>query len=217
MQIRKWIDTIIEDIKTIEEKDVAARNVWEVIFLYQGFHVLLAHRIAHKLRYWGIPFVPRLISQIARFLTGIEIHPGATIGKRFFIDHGMGVVIGETTIIGDDVLIYQGVTLGGTGKDIGKRHPTLGNFVTVGAGAKVLGAITIGDFSSIGAGSVVIDNVPEHCTVVGIPGRIVKQKEYIQGQLQHNRIPDPIKCEINRLTYEVKELQEEIKKLKENK
>ena len=217
MQMRKWIDTIIEDIKTIEEKDVAARNVWEVIFLYQGFHVLLAHRIAHKLRYWGIPFVPRLISQIARFLTGIEIHPGATIGKRFFIDHGMGVVIGETTIIGDDVLIYQGVTLGGTGKDIGKRHPTLGNFVTVGAGAKVLGAITIGDFSSIGAGSVVIDNVPEHCTVVGIPGRIVKQKEYIQGQLQHNRIPDPIKCEINRLTYEVKELQEEIKKLKENK
>lgn len=217
MQIRKWIDTIIEDIKTIEEKDVAARNVWEVIFLYQGFHVLLAHRIAHKLRYWGIPFIPRLISQIARFLTGIEIHPGATIGKRFFIDHGMGVVIGETTIIGDDVLIYQGVTLGGTGKDIGKRHPTLGNFVTVGAGAKVLGAITIGDFSSIGAGSVVIDNVPEHCTVVGIPGRIVKQKEYIQGQLQHNRIPDPIKCEINRLTYEVKELQEEIKKLKENK
>ena len=217
MQIRKWIDTIIEDIKTIEEKDVAARNVWEVIFLYQGFHVLLAHRIAHKLRYWGIPFIPRLISQIARFLTGIEIHPGATIGKRFFIDHGMGVVIGETTIIGDDVLIYQGVTLGGTGKDIGKRHPTLGNFVAVGAGAKVLGAITIGDFSSIGAGSVVIDNVPEHCTVVGIPGRIVKQKEYIQGQLQHNRIPDPIKCEINRLTYEVKELQEEIKKLKENK
>ena len=217
MQIRKWIDTIIEDIKTIEEKDVAARNVWEVIFLYQGFHVLLAHRIAHKLRYWGIPFIPRLISQIARFLTGIEIHPGATIGKRFFIDHGMGVVIGETTIIGDDVLIYQGVTLGGTGKDIGKRHPTLGNFVTVGAGAKVLGAITIGDFSSIGAGSVVIDNVPEHCTVVGIPGRIVKQKEYIQGQLQHNRIPDPIKCEINRLTYEVKELQEEIKKLKETK
>ena len=217
MQIRKWIDTIIEDIKTIEEKDVAARNIWEVIFLYQGFHVLLAHRIAHKLRYWGIPFIPRLISQIARFLTGIEIHPGATIGKRFFIDHGMGVVIGETTIIGDDVLIYQGVTLGGTGKDIGKRHPTLGNFVTVGAGAKVLGAITIGDFSSIGASSVVIDNVPEHCTVVGIPGRIVKQKEYIQGQLQHNRIPDPIKCEINRLTYEVKELQEEIKKLKENK
>ncbi len=213
MLIKKWLDTVIEDIKTIEAKDVAARNIFEVIFLYQGFHVLLAHRIAHKLLYWKIPFIPRLISQVARFLTGIEIHPAARIGKRFFIDHGMGVVIGETTIIGNDVLIYQGVTLGGTGKDLGKRHPTIGNFVTVGAGAKVLGNITIGDYSSIGAGSVVIDNVPEHCTVVGIPGRIVKQKEYVQGELQHNRIPDPVKCEINRLTYEVKELQEKIEKL----
>jgi len=212
MAIVNWIKTIIEDIKTIEEKDVAARNVFEVIFLYQGFHVLLAHRIAHKLRYWNIPFIPRMISQIARFLTGIEIHPGATIGKRFFIDHGMGVVIGETTIIGDDVLIYQGVTLGGTGKDLGKRHPTIGNFVTIGAGAKVLGNITIGDYSNIGAGSVVIDNVPEHSTVVGIPGRIVKQKVYVQGQLMHNRIPDPISCELNRLKYEVQELKDIIKK-----
>ena len=210
MAIINWIKTIIEDINTIKEKDVAARNIFEVIFLYQGFHVLLAHRIAHKLRYWKIPFIPRLISQIARFLTGIEIHPGATIGKRFFIDHGSGVVIGETTIIGDDVLIYQGVTLGGTGKDLGKRHPTLGNFVTVGAGAKVLGNITIGDYSLIGAGSVVIENVPEHCTVVGIPGRVVKQKQYIKGQLQHNRIPDPISCELNRLKYEVMDLKEKI-------
>lgn len=212
MAIINWIKTIIEDIKTIKEKDAAARSVLEVIFLYQGFHVLLAHRVAHKLRYWKIPFIPRLISQIARFFTGIEIHPGATIGKRFFIDHGMGVVIGETTIIGDDVLIYQGVTLGGTGKDLGKRHPTVGNFVTVGAGAKVLGNIKIGDYSSIGAGSVVIDNVPEHCTVVGIPGRIVKQKQYIQGQLQHNRIPDPVTCELNRLKYELKELKEALNK-----
>lgn len=211
MAILNWLKTIIEDVNTIKEKDVAARNVFEVIFLYQGFHVLLAHRIAHKLRYWGIPFIPRLISQVARFLTGIEIHPGATIGKRFFIDHGMGVVIGETTIIGDDVLIYQGVTLGGTGKDLGKRHPTVGNFVTIGAGAKVLGNITIGDYSTIGAGSVVIDNVPEHCTVVGIPGHIVKQKVYIQGQLQHNRIPDPMQCELNRLKYEVQELREKLK------
>ncbi len=220
MAIINWIKTIIEDINTIKEKDVAARNIFEVIFLYQGFHVLLAHRIAHKLRYWKIPFIPRLISQIARFLTGIEIHPGATIGKRFFIDHGSGVVIGETTIIGDDVLIYQGVTLGGTGKDLGKRHPTLGNFVTVGAGAKVLGNITIGDYSLIGAGSVVIENVPEHCTVVGIPGRVVKQKQYIKGQLQHNRIPDPISCELNRLKYEVMDLKEKIsllESLKENK
>lgn len=212
MGIKNWINTIVEDINTIKEKDVAARNVFEVIFLYQGFHVLLAHRVAHKLRTWGIPFIPRLISQVARFLTGIEIHPGATIGKRFFIDHGAGVVIGETTIIKDDVLLYQGVTLGGTGKDIGKRHPTIGNFVTVGAGAKVLGNIEIGDYSSIGAGSVVIDNVPEHCTVVGIPGRIVKQKVCIQGELRHNRIPDPISCELNRLKYEIQELREIIER-----
>lgn len=215
MAIKNWIKTIIEDINTIKEKDVAARNIFEVIFLYQGFHVLLAHRIAHKLLSWQIPFIPRLISQVARFLTGIEIHPGAKIGKRFFIDHGMGVVIGETTVIGDDVLIYQGVTLGGTGKDLGKRHPTVGNFVTIGAGAKVLGNITIGDYSSIGAGSVVIDDVPEHSTVVGIPGHIVKQKVYVQGQLQHNRIPDPIQCELNRLKYEVQELREIIKNIKE--
>ena len=214
MGIISWTKTIIEDINTIKEKDVAARNIFEVIFLYQGFHVLLAHRIAHKLLTWKVPFIPRLISQLARFLTGIEIHPGATIGKRFFIDHGMGVVIGETTIIGDDVLIYQGVTLGGTGKDLGKRHPTLGNFVTVGAGAKVLGNIKIADYSTIGAGSVVIDDVPEHSTVVGIPGRIVKQKQYVEGQLQHNRIPDPVTCELNRLKYEVIELKEEIRKLK---
>lgn len=213
MGVISWIKTILEDINTIKEKDVAARSVLEVIFLYQGFHVLLAYRVAHKLLKWKIPFIPRMISQIARFLTGIEIHPGAKIGKRFFIDHGMGVVIGETTIIGDDVLIYQGVTLGGTGKDLGKRHPTIGNFVTLGAGAKVLGNIEIGDYSSIGAGSVVIDNVPEHCTVVGIPGRIVKQKKYIEGQLQHNRIPDPIACELNRLKYEVLDLQEKIKEL----
>ena len=212
MAIIRWINTIIEDINTIKEKDAAAKSIIEVILLYQGFHVLLAHRIAHKLLTWKIPFIPRLISQIARFLTGIEIHPGAKIGKRFFIDHGMGVVIGETTIIGDDVLIYQGVTLGGTGKEKRKRHPTLGNFVTVGAGAKVLGNITIGDYTSIGAGSVVIDDVPEHCTVVGIPGRIVKQKKYIQGQLQHNRIPDPISCELNRLKYELKELKTRIEK-----
>ena len=206
--IVRGVNNVIGDIKTIYDKDPAARNIFEVILLYPGFHALLAYRIAHKLRKWKIPFVPRLISQLARFFTGIEIHPGATIGKNFFIDHGMGVVIGETTIIGDDVLIYQGVTLGGTGKDQGKRHPTIGNAVTVGAGAKVLGNITIGDFTNIGAGSVVIDDVPEHSTVVGIPGRIVQQRVFIQGQLQHNRIPDPIKCELNRLKYEIQELKE---------
>ena len=212
MGIKNWINTIIEDIKTIREKDAAAKSTAEVIFLYQGFHVLLAHRVAHKLLKWGIPFIPRLISQIARFLTGIEIHPGATIGKRFFIDHGMGVVIGETTIIGDDVLIYQGVTLGGTGKDKGKRHPTLGNFVTVGAGAKILGNIEIGENSTIGAGSVVIKNVPDNCTVVGIPGRIVKQRKCVQGQLQHNRIPDPISNEISHIKHEIKEIKQKLSK-----
>lgn len=214
MKIIEWIKIIIEDINTILEKDAAAKSIFEVIFLYQGFHIILAHRIAHRLLMWKVPFIPRLISQIARFFTGIEIHPGAQIGKRFFIDHGMGVVIGETTIIGDDVLIYQGVTLGGTGKEKGKRHPTIGNFVTIGAGAKVLGNITIGDYSLIGAGSVVIDNVEEHCTVVGIPGKIVKQKKYIDGQLQHNRIPDPVSCELNRLKYEILELKEKIKDIK---
>ena len=212
MGIISWTKTIIEDINTIKEKDVAARSVLEVIFLYQGFHVLLAHRIAHKLRYWKIPFIPRMISQIARFFTGIEIHPGATIGRRFFIDHGMGVVIGETTIIGDDVLIYQGVTLGGTGKEQGKRHPTIGNNVIIGAGAKVLGNITIGENVRIGAGSVVVDDVPEHSTVVGIPGRVVHRQCISEdGVLMHNRIPDPIACELNRLKYEVQELKEKLK------
>ena len=150
-----------------------------------------------------------------RFFTGIEIHPGATIGRRFFIDHGMGVVIGETTVIGNDVLIYQGVTLGGTGKETGKRHPTVCDNVVIGAGAKVLGNILIGTGARIGAGSVVIDSVPEHSTV-GIPGRIVQQKVYIDGQLQHNRIPDPISCELNRLKYELVDLKNEFKKLKEN-
>ena len=211
--IKKAVSQLKEDIATIYEKDPAASNLLEVILCYPGLHALILHRIAHKLNYWKIPLIPRIISNISRFFTGIEIHPAARIGRRFFIDHGMGVVIGETTIIGDDVLIYQGVTLGGTGKEQGKRHPTLGNFVTIGAGAKVLGNITIGNYSTIGAGSVVISDVDEHCTVVGVPGRIVKQKKYIEGQLQHNRIPDPVSCELNRLKYEVKELKEKLEKL----
>ena len=174
---------------------------------------LISHRIAHKLAYWGVPFIPRFISYLTRIITGIEIHPKAQIGNRFFIDHGEGVVIGETTIIGDDVLIYQQVTLGGTGNEHGKRHPTIGNNVIIGAGAKVLGNITIGDNTRVGAGSVVVDNVPEHCTVVGVPGRVVQQKFMnSDGILMHNRIPDPIKCEINRLKYEVQELKEYINK-----
>ena len=164
------IKKIKEDIKVIYEKDPAANNLAEVLFCYPGLQALISHRIAHKLAYWGIPFIPRFISYLTRIITGIEIHPKARIGRRFFIDHGEGVVIGETTIIGDDVLIYQQVTLGGTGNEHGKRHPTIGNNVIIGAGAKVLGNITIGDNTRVGAGSVVIDNVPEHCTVVGVPG-----------------------------------------------
>lgn len=214
--LKKAVNQIKEDIQTIYDKDPAARNLAEVFFCYPGLHALICHRICHKLNYWKIPFIPRLISQISRFFTGIEIHPGATIGRRFFIDHGMGVVIGETTVIGNDVLIYQGVTLGGTGKETGKRHPTVCDNVVIGAGAKVLGNILIGTGARIGAGSVVIDSVPEHSTVVGIPGRIVQQKVYIDGQLQHNRIPDPISCELNRLKYELIDLKNEFKKLKEN-
>ncbi len=212
--LKKVFSQIKEDINTIYEKDPAAENIFEVLLCYPGLHALIMHRIAHKLRYWKIPLIPRLISNISRFLTGIEIHPAARIGRRFFIDHGMGVVIGETTIIGDDVLLYQGVTLGGTGNEHGKRHPTLGNNIVVGSGAKVLGNIEIGSNSRIGAGSVVIDNVPENSTVTGVPGRIVRQKLLIQGQLMHNRIPDPVTCQLNRLKYELQDLKEQLEELK---
>ena len=213
MRLKKYLNQIKEDINTIYENDPAAVNIFEVLFCYPGLHALILHRVAHKLLHWKIPFIPRVISNISRFLTGIEIHPGATIGNRFFIDHGMGVVIGETTIIGDDVLIYQGVTLGGTGKEHGKRHPTINNNVTIGAGAKILGNITIGENSQIGAQSVVVNDVPEYSTVVGIPGRIVKKtyKCSKEGKLCHNRIPDPVTCELNRLKYELEELKFSLK------
>jgi len=202
---------IKEDINVIYEKDPAANNILEIIFCYPGFQALVMHRIAHKLAYWKIPFIPRLISYWTRIFTGIEIHPKASIGNRFFIDHGEGVVIGETSIIGDDVLIYQQVTLGGIGSEHGKRHPTIGNNVIIGAGAKVLGNIIIGNNVRIGAGSVVIDNVPENSTVVGVPGRVVQQK-FInnEGVLMHNRIPDPVKCELNRIKYEIQDLKDKV-------
>jgi len=207
--LRRAINKIKEDIKVIYEKDPAANNLAEIIFCYPGFQALLAHRIAHKLAYWKIPFLPRYISYLTRIITGIEIHPKASIGNRFFIDHGEGVVIGETTIIGDDVLIYQQVTLGGTGSEHGKRHPTIGNNVIIGAGAKVLGNITIGNNVRIGAGSVVIEDVPDNSTVVGIPGRVVKKGNDSKDEtLMHNHIPDPIKCELNRLCAEIQELKE---------
>ena len=208
--IKRGIIKVKEDIKVIYDNDPAAKNLLEVVLCYPGLHALVAYRFAHRLYKWHIPLIPRIISYFTRIITGIEIHPGAKIGRRFFIDHGEGVVIGETTIIGDDVLIYQQVTLGGTGKESGKRHPTLGNNVIVGAGAKVLGNITIGDFVRIGAGSVVVEDVPERSTVVGVPGRVVHRAIVdSNGNLMHNRIPDPVRCEINKLKAEIEILKEQ--------
>lgn len=212
--LKRGITKVKEDIKVIYDKDPAAGNLVEVILCYPGLHALIAYRFAHRLYKWHIPLAPRIISYITRIITGIEIHPAAKIGRRFFIDHGEGVVIGATTVIGDDVLIYQQVTLGGTGKEQGKRHPTLGNGVIVGAGAKVLGNINIGNNVRIGAGSVVMEDVPEYSTVVGVPGRIVQRKYRAEnGVLLHNRVPDPIKCELNRLKYEIQDLKEKLESI----
>lgn len=201
------IKQLYEDFLACYERDPAARNIFEVLLTYSGFHATLLHRIAHLLWKIGLPVIPRLISHIGRFLTGIEIHPGAVIGRSFFIDHGMGVVIGETTIIGDDVTLYQGVTLGGTGKEVGKRHPTIGSHVIIGAGAKVLGAHRIGDYVRIGANSVVLQPVPDHATVVGIPGRILSRPTE-EGVLDHTRLPDPIADRLERLEKEIAQLRE---------
>ena len=207
--LKRGIEKLKEDIKVIYENDPAANNLLEVILCYPGLHALIMYRLAHRLYKWNIPFFPRLLSHLTRIITGIEIHPAAKIGRRLFIDHGEGIVIGETTEIGNDVLIYQQVTLGGTGKEKGKRHPTIGNNVIIGAGAKVLGNITIGDNCRVGAGSVVIQNVPEHSTVVGVPGRIVHRTIIDEnGNLMHNRIPDPVTCDINRLCAEVRLLKQ---------
>jgi serine O-acetyltransferase len=189
------------------------------MFCYPGFHAILLHRLAHKLYRSGFPVVARMISQFSRSLTGIEIHPGAKIGRRFFIDHGMGVVIGETAEIGDDVLLYQGVTLGGTGKEKGKRHPTLGNHVVVGTGAKVLGSIRIGDHVKIGAGSVVVHPVPDHSTVVGVPGRVVRVRgEEVTGDnvLEHGRLPDPEGQAIDELAKRLERLEEQSRALRQD-
>jgi len=181
---------IKSDFKIIKERDPAARGFLEIILCYPGFQALVLHRISHKLWKYKLPLIPRVLSQITRNITGIEIHPGATIGRGVFIDHGMGVVIGETSEIGDRCLLYQGVTLGGTGKDCGKRHPTLQENVVVGAGAKVLGAIQIGSNTRIGAGSVVVKNVEKNSTVVGIPGRVVHQSGVKINPLAHSALPD---------------------------
>jgi serine O-acetyltransferase len=209
---------IREQIDTIFREDPAARSALEIVLCYPGFHAVLMHRISHRLFKAGIPILPRFLSQISRFLTGIEIHPGATIGHRFFIDHGMGVVIGETTEIGDDVLLYQGVTLGGTGKEKGKRHPTIGNNVVIGTGAKILGNITIGDHTKIGAGSVVIRSVPDHSTVVGVPGRVVRTRvDTADGDyLEHGTLPDPEGQLIDDLTRRIEQLEAQLKMLAED-
>ncbi|MBO5648637.1 MAG: serine O-acetyltransferase [Clostridia bacterium] len=199
---------IREEVRVVRERDPAATSDLEVLLLYSGLHAVLAHKISHKLYKNGHLFSARAVSQAARALTGIEIHPGATIGRGFFIDHGAGVVIGETAEIGDNCTLYQGVTLGGTGKDTGKRHPTLGNGVMVGAGAKVLGPFTIGDNAKIAAGAVVLEAIPEDCTAVGIPARVVKCKNEkvaceANRNLDHIHIPDPVSQELCRLREQI--------------
>nr|WP_223155179.1 serine O-acetyltransferase [Alkalibacillus aidingensis] len=204
-----------EDVDVVFDQDPAARNRIEVILTYAGVHAIWAHRVAHGFHKRKMYFIARLISQISRFFTGIEIHPGAKIGKRFFIDHGMGVVIGETCEIGDNVTIYQGVTLGGTGKEAGKRHPTLKDNVLVATGAKVLGSITIDEHSKIGAGSVVLKDVPKYSTVVGIPGHIVVQNGVkVRKDLDHHKLPDPVAEKCNMLEQKIAQLQDELKELK---
>jgi serine O-acetyltransferase len=203
---------IRQDLRAVFDRDPAATSAVEVIFTYAGFHALVAYRIAHWLKIHGVPFVPRLISQVARWLTGVEIHPSATIGNGFFIDHGMGVVIGETAEIGDFVTLFQGVTLGGTGKERGKRHPTLGNHVVVGAGAKILGGIKIGDNVKIGANSVVLKNVPPNSTVIGVPARVIKtQGERLpDATMDQVDLPDPISDRLGALEQELIELRKKL-------
>lgn len=210
---------IAEDLNNVFDQDPAARSRWEVILTYSGLHAIWAHRVAHWFWRKKLYFFARTLSQFTRFLTGIEIHPGAKIGRRFFMDHGMGIVIGETCEIGDDVTLFQGVTLGGTGKEKGKRHPTIGNDVLISAGARVLGSIMIGDHSKIGAGSVVLHNVPADSTVVGIPGRVVRQngQKVHHHDLDHADLPDPVADKIAQLENEINILSLEIQKLEERK
>jgi serine O-acetyltransferase len=213
---------IKKDVKVIFERDPAAKSVLEILFTYPGLHALILHRMAHALYNRKHTFIARVISQINRSITGIEIHPGAKIGQGFFIDHGMGVVIGETTEVGENVTVYQGVTLGGTGKESGKRHPTIGNNVVISTGAKVLGSLNVGNNVKIGAGSVVLRNVPDNSTVVGVPGRVVKKdgkkigdaKLNSEVDLQHNKLPDPVadmiltlENRINRLEGRIQEME----------
>ncbi len=202
------ITSIKRDIKAAFEHDPAAISTIEVLFVYPGFHARQFHRLAHTLFRWHIPFLPRLVSHISRFLTGIEIHPGAKIGEGLFIDHGMGVVIGETSEIGDNVTLYQGVTLGGTSHQRAKRHPTLGNNVVVGVGAQVIGNITVGDNAKVGAGSVVVTSVPANATVVGVPGRVVSIRNPDTDTME--RLPDPVGERLESLERQIAELEQRL-------
>ena len=206
------VKTIRDDLAVVFERDPAATNRLEVILTYAGFHALIAYRLAHWLHVWGVPSLPRLISQVARLFTGVEIHPAAKIGRGFFIDHGMGVVIGETAEIGDYVTLFQGVTLGGTGKERGKRHPTLGSHVVVGAGAKILGGIKIGDNVKIGANSVVLKSVPTNSTVIGVPARVIKMEgeRMPEATMDHVNLPDPIADRFEALEREIIELRKKV-------
>ena len=213
------LKAIKEQIETAFKQDPAAKNTLEVLLCYPGVHAILMHRIAHRFYRWRLYVIARLISHFSRWLTGIEIHPGASLGRRFFIDHGMGVVIGETAVIGDDVLLYQGVTLGGTGHEKGKRHPTLGNHLVIGSGAKILGDIEVGDWVRVGAGSVVVRPVQPHSTVVGIPGRVVAVKGVAvskeeEEMLEHGHLPDPVGQMITSLSERVAALEAEIEEKK---
>jgi serine O-acetyltransferase len=206
--------TIKSDIQAVFDNDPAARSRFEVVLTYSGLHAIWLHRIAHALFRRRMFSAARFISQVGRFLTGIEIHPGAQIGKRLFIDHGMGLVIGETCEIGDDVVLYQGVTLGGTGKEKGKRHPTIGNNVVVSTGAKVLGSFKVGDNSRIGANAVVLKEVPPDSTVVGIPGRVVRTNGVKVSKLDHTNLPDPVVEMLNSMQQKIDELHGELEQIK---
>ena len=203
----------LADFAIIFERDPAARNWLEVMCCYPGLHAIAAHRLAHWLQRHNVSFLPRFISHLARLFTGIEIHPGATLGKGVFIDHGMGVVIGETAVVGDYTLIYQGVTLGGTGKETGKRHPTVGSQVVIGSGAKVLGSIHIGDHARIGAGSVVLRSVPANCTAVGIPSRNVCECNTTATPLEHGQLPDVEATTLRHLLARIEALETQIQSL----
>jgi serine O-acetyltransferase len=208
-----WFNSVHEDIASVFDRDPAARSWLEVLLCYSGLHAVWAHRLNHWLWTHHLRLLARFLSQLARLLTGIEIHPGAQIGRRLFIDHGMGVVIGETTIIGDDVTLYQGVTLGGTGKEKGKRHPTLGNNVVVGAGAKVLGNVVLGENCRVGAGSVVLQDVPENSTIVGVPGHIIFRDGQRVVITDPKEISDPLSDALAALSAQVQRLEGRIKKL----